>query len=285
MEPEQGDQPQQLQVNDVNIHNKNQSLAATDTGPCPICLGSFVEESYLDICFHKFCYTCILHWTKVVAAKHSRKPPSVKCPLCKVENFSIIYGYDGSSFQRQHVNQDFATSSFFSKAHRYRLQCYYTEPGLLDDKINVSQYWKSRKYLQLNRWLQSWLKREIQALTQEEDVDIITHHILGVIDSFSRRNEQVHQTKKHEAKQEEFKTLVSDAARPFLARRTDRFVNELIIFLASGLNIEAYDEVYKQHLGWNTSSVIVEDEDSESNELVPAVPYLYIFDENSSEGD
>ncbi|XP_028098965.1 uncharacterized protein LOC114298566 [Camellia sinensis] len=78
-------------------------------------------------------------------------------------------------------------------------------------------------------------------LNQEEDVEIIIQHILGVIDSF-RRNDQKSPTTA-EAKQEHFKALVSQAATPFLIRRTDRFVNEVELFLASGLNIEAYDKV------------------------------------------
>lgn len=81
----------------------------------------------------------------------------------QTDNFSLIYGYDGSSFQRHYVNQGFEdrypcllfhlpfsfvlffgavfyvplffsfflSSSFFSKAHKYRLQCYYTESGSL----------------------------------------------------------------------------------------------------------------------------------------------------------
>ncbi|KAJ6996048.1 hypothetical protein NC653_012818 [Populus alba x Populus x berolinensis] len=151
---------------DSNSNKENQSCSSSDSNPCPICLAPFLQESYLDTCFHKFCYKCILQWTKVVSRKESRRPSSVKCPLCKTDNFSLIYGYDGSSFQRHYVNQGFEDSSFFSKAHKYRLQCYYTEPGILNDAINVSRYWKLRKYLQPNRWLQSWLRREVQALLQ-----------------------------------------------------------------------------------------------------------------------
>ncbi|KAJ9131492.1 hypothetical protein P3X46_035148 [Hevea brasiliensis] len=265
--------------------NENHSSSSRDSNPCPICLGPFLQESYLDSCFHKFCYSCILNWTKVVAGKHSPAPSSVKCPLCKTENLSIIYGYDGSSFQRQYINDSFELSSFFSKAHKYRLKCYYTEPGILSNVVNILRYWKSRKYLQPNRWLQSWLRREIQALLQEEDVEIIVHHILGVVDSFLRRGDQSHQMRTPETKQVEFKNLVSDAARPFLAARTERFVNELELFLASGLNIEAYDEVYMQQLGWNTPRLTGEGADVEHSEHTPIVPYLYIFDDDSDETD
>ncbi|KAH1037599.1 hypothetical protein GYH30_056781 [Glycine max] len=148
---------------------------------CPICLGSFLQLSYLDKCFHKFCFNCILRWTKVVASKHRSPPSSVKCPLCKTENFSIIYVVDGSCFQRHYVNQDFENSFILSRAHRYRVQCYYTEQGFVDDIFNISQYWRSQKYYQPNCWLESWLRREIQALIQVEDVDIIVHHILAVV--------------------------------------------------------------------------------------------------------
>ncbi|CAL5400590.1 unnamed protein product [Camellia sinensis] len=173
-------------------------------------------------------------------------------------------------------------SAFFSEAHKYRLQCYYIEPVTLrslNDKFIVSRYWKARKYLQRNQWLQTWLRREIQALIQEEDVEIIIHHILGVIDSF-RRNDQKSPTTP-EAKQEHFKALVSQAATPFLIGRTDRFVNEVELFLASGLNIDAYDKVYMQHLGWKVSGITTEDEEGEVSGNAPSVPYLFLFDEDS----
>lgn len=88
-----------------------------------------------------------------------------------------------------------------------------------------------------------------------------------------------------EAKQGEFKTLVSNAARPFLAARTERFVNELEMFLASSFNIQAYDEVYMQQLGWNIPRVIGEAADAERGEHEPVIPYLYIFYDDSDEAD
>lgn len=38
--------------------------------------------------------------------------------------------------------------------------------GGLFDKFNVPRYWKLHKYLQPSPWLISWLRREIQAVTQ-----------------------------------------------------------------------------------------------------------------------
>lgn len=42
--------------------------------------------------------------------------------------------------------------------------------GFLDDIFNVQRYWKLRKYLQANQWLEIWLKRELQALIQVPDL-------------------------------------------------------------------------------------------------------------------
>lgn len=32
---------------------------------CAICLGQIENMSYTDSCFHKFCFTCLLEWSKV----------------------------------------------------------------------------------------------------------------------------------------------------------------------------------------------------------------------------
>ncbi|MFQ6632702.1 hypothetical protein Gotur_011390 [Gossypium turneri] len=260
--------------------------------PCPICLAPLVKESYLDACFrrflcvcvcvNKFCYNCIVQWSRVVASKSSGQSASIKCPLCKTDNFSIITGFDGTCFQRHYVDQDFGNRFTFSKAHKYRLQCYYSEPGILNDIFDVSRFWKYRKYRQSNMWLQSWLKRELQALMQEEDVDIVVHHIHGVIESFWTRIEHTRVVLKKPAEaywQDNFRIAITEAAKPFLLARTDRFVNELELFLASGLNIEAYDAVYMQRLGWNTSGSIT------TNPVQQVVPFLHIFDVGSDQDE
>ncbi|KAL7002595.1 hypothetical protein U1Q18_003747 [Sarracenia purpurea var. burkii] len=115
----------------------------------------------------------------------------------------------------------------------------------------------------------------------EKDVEIIVHHVLGVIDSL-RRNDLESPSTTHERKQENFKALVSQAARPFLTERADRFANEVELFLASELNIEAYDEVYMLHMGWKPSGMNTDDEEGEfDGHPTPLVPYLCIFDEDS----
>ncbi|KAL8211320.1 hypothetical protein R6Q57_005757 [Mikania cordata] len=256
------------------MDHKEQSSSDT----CPICLSPILEESYLDQCLHKFCYKCILKWAKFVPIWQSPQQSFVKCPLCKVKSSSVVYEYDGISFKQHRIYQNSETNNFFTKAHKYRLQCYYVESG--NSVGNISMYWKSYKYRQPNLWLYRWVSREIQALLQEKDVDIIVHHILGVIDSW-RTNEPKGCKISPELKQEEFKTIVVDAAKPFLRGRTHRFVNELEIFVASTLNIEAYDKVYVNHLGWKIPEISEDDEESE--ERCPLYPLLSFSDEDIDE--
>lgn len=116
-------------------------------------------------------------------------------------------------------------------------------------------YWKCRKYLRRNTWLESWLRREIQALTQDQDVDVIVHHIHGAIESILWRRRQQQQQQRDGAKdrtpdemRKAFRGLLGDAARPFLLGREDRFVDEVEAFLVRGLNIVAYDELCMQIL-------------------------------------
>ncbi|KAK9161247.1 hypothetical protein Syun_007588 [Stephania yunnanensis] len=261
----------------ANKKDEEGSSPSNDFDPCPICLGPFRDDAYLDRCFHKFCYSCIVSWSKFVANQHSQRQLSLKCPLCKTDNFSVVYGCNGDSFERYYLNQESSEKNFFSRDHKYRLRCYYREPGAIYEKFNIQQYWRFSRYLQPNKWLHLWLRREIQALIQEEDVEIIVHHILGVIESFAKMNETGRSKGTPETKREEFKKLVSDAARPFLVGRADRFASEIELFLSSGMNIEAYDKVYLQSLGISSG------DGAESNiqDQTPAVPYLHFFDNDS----
>uniref|UniRef100_A0A3B5M4K7 E3 ubiquitin-protein ligase Topors n=1 Tax=Xiphophorus couchianus TaxID=32473 RepID=A0A3B5M4K7_9TELE len=56
------------------------SAEVSPDSKCPICLDVFHNMSYLDRCLHKFCFRCILEWSK-------NKP---ECPLCK-QPFRSIY--------------------------------------------------------------------------------------------------------------------------------------------------------------------------------------------------
>ncbi|XP_015240358.1 PREDICTED: E3 ubiquitin-protein ligase Topors-like [Cyprinodon variegatus] len=82
---------------------KTMSAEVSPDSKCPICLDAFHNMSYLDRCLHKFCFRCILEWSK-------NKP---ECPLCK-QPFSSIYHSIKSDqdFQKYELKQQVDNSSF-----------------------------------------------------------------------------------------------------------------------------------------------------------------------------
>eukprot|EP00116_Pleurobrachia_bachei_P000488 sb/3460750/ len=54
---------------------------SSDKDSCSICLGAFTNRSFINECFHAFCYYCILQWSEVAQT----------CPLCKKSFTKIIH--------------------------------------------------------------------------------------------------------------------------------------------------------------------------------------------------
>ena len=48
---------------------KNEERCKSPDPTCAICLGQIENMSYTDSCLHKFCFTCLLEWSKV---RHKR---------------------------------------------------------------------------------------------------------------------------------------------------------------------------------------------------------------------
>ncbi|CAN6303074.1 unnamed protein product [Urochloa humidicola] len=252
------------------------SKAAVSTAvcPCPICLEAFKDEAYLDTCFHSFCYKCICQWVRVVASKHEEPLSSVRCPVCKTKNLSVIHAFDGESFERWYINQE-PRKRRFSDAHELVSQ-FYNMREITSNISGVQQYWEQQKYLRKKIWLETWLRREIQALTRDENVDAIVYHIHGVIASFMKRLEKEHTSRRisPEKRREEFRTLLSDVARPFLLGRTERFVTEVELFLASNLNMEAYNKLRVQRFR-ESSSHLAREQDALPHDRSLEEHYLY----------
>lgn len=63
---------------------------------CAICLGRCVNKCFTDNCMHKFCFSCLMEWSKIKA----------ECPLCKKPFRSIIHNVKSlSQFDEYIVNQ------------------------------------------------------------------------------------------------------------------------------------------------------------------------------------
>ncbi|KAJ0981549.1 hypothetical protein J5N97_009804 [Dioscorea zingiberensis] len=257
------------------------STTKSELDPCPICLNPVEQVAYLDRCFHVFCYSCISYWSRLVMGKQLLS--SFKCPLCKTENFSIIHGYTGYSFQQDYVNKH-NKQSYLSDTHQFRLKFYNTCSRMKNGLFNVQQYWKCHRYLRKNIWLKAWLRREIQALSQEAEVDIVMHHIHGMVESFIKSKEKEGRKCTPEQNCNAFRHLLLDAGRPFLQGQTEQFVNELEQFLASGLNIEAYDEACMKHFTMS-SSCETKENDNEVGSLSSVDPYFLLMIEDSNDAE
>ncbi|KAJ6832052.1 tripartite motif-containing protein 40-like [Iris pallida] len=119
-------------------------MASTDHDPCPICLEPITQEAYLDHCFHAFCYPCILYWSRVLTKKQSQTLSSIKCPLCKTDNLSIVHGFNGEFFQQHYISKGLAKSWWFSSAHGFRLQWYGSDVQISKSLFDVHRFWKHR---------------------------------------------------------------------------------------------------------------------------------------------
>lgn len=83
--------------------SKAMSAEVSPDSKCPICLDKFNNISHLDRCLHKFCFRCILEWSKNKA----------ECPLCK-QPFNSIYHTIKSDqdFQKYEIKQRVENPSF-----------------------------------------------------------------------------------------------------------------------------------------------------------------------------
>lgn len=211
---------------------------------CSICMEPVDGEAYLDQCFHRFCYHCILQWAEVHSNQRCNSQPGLLCPLCKVKNSSIIHNFVGSTFQRHYISKLLEKRFVMSEAHYRRLQIYSEPPDVACSNMNALEHWNKYGNLQSNHWLQCWIRRELQSLMQEEDVDIVMHHTLGILESFHKRTnaENKHSTTGLKSGRAQWKSLVSNALSPFIFENSVRFADELEAFLVSGLDIATYDE-------------------------------------------
>lgn len=79
------------------------SAEASPDSKCPICLDIFHNISYVNRCLHKFCFRCILEWSKNKA----------ECPLCKQPFNSIYHSIKSDDdFQKYELKQRVENASF-----------------------------------------------------------------------------------------------------------------------------------------------------------------------------
>lgn len=212
---------------------------------CPICLETVTGEAFLDQCFHRFCYHCILQWSEMVLAASSAKTgnnpkhpvPPLECPLCKTHYTSIVHDLvSGSKFQRDFLLAPDGRQFRLLEAHRRRLAVY-QKPGAPTTDMDPT-----RTVMKANKWLPCWVRRELEALMQDDDVAMVTHHVVGVVESLQKRSRGSMFRPDTNATWKNWCSAVAAAVRPFVFEDAETFAVELWKFLDAGMDIAFYDQ-------------------------------------------
>jgi len=226
---------------------------------CPICLCACENAALLDKCFHKFCFLCILQWIKV--GSEPRCPLCkqefasllyhIKSDLEYLRYFvkekktaSIQGGMYRANFENQY-NSKFGKKSKDeiqrapnSAMHSLRKSVYMRGlnakpanatlspaakvPFIKKFSLHAFQsngpYWNSK--------LRPWIKRELQALLEEEDVELLVEFVMSLLGQL-------------EITSKEF----LDQLKDILFEHSDTFVNELLCFANAPYEMNTYDRL------------------------------------------
>ncbi|EEC16354.1 conserved hypothetical protein, partial [Ixodes scapularis] len=221
---------------------------------CAICLGKPENKSFTDSCFHTFCFSCLLEWSKVKA----------ECPLCKQRFKSIVHNvrsfddYDqyfvssnngsGNNGNRGAASAAAAAAAASRRAVRQRRTAPRTVPLLTSSTERRSLY-------DLNLWVRlgrrrsgaqvhpshyrdnharthrliPWLNRELIALLgggngAESQVAFVMELVLALVTRYPVCSPEF-----------------VEHVRPFFGQNTPHFVHEFHAFAASPHDMVTYD--------------------------------------------
>ncbi|XP_007433431.1 E3 ubiquitin-protein ligase Topors [Python bivittatus] len=97
----------------TNRPHQTMPAEASPDSKCPICLDKFENVAYLDRCWHRFCFRCVLEWSKNKA----------ECPLCKQPFHSIVHSMRSEDDFKVYTVRPSETESFANpngRRFRYR---------------------------------------------------------------------------------------------------------------------------------------------------------------------
>ncbi|KAL1923408.1 uncharacterized protein VTP21DRAFT_8388 [Calcarisporiella thermophila] len=222
---------------------------------CSICLQIYQDKSLLNSCFHAFCFACILQWIE-----YARR---ARCPLCVQPFEYILHDVKSELDYKKYWVPEFKTESELRqpidrsrRPNQYRrFQRRWQEPieerqlsktqqeaverrryiyrhKLFAMHIGSNRYSKYREvsptyfssHPEAIRRLVPWIRRDLQAILEEENAEIVREYVIAVLKTHDLRTESA-----------------LELLRPFLEPYTEHFVHELVAFARSPLEIRAYD--------------------------------------------
>uniref|UniRef100_A0A8C7YDN2 E3 ubiquitin-protein ligase Topors n=1 Tax=Oryzias sinensis TaxID=183150 RepID=A0A8C7YDN2_9TELE len=266
-----------LQHAQKNGRRKTSEVMSVEVSPdskCPICLDGFHNVSYLDRCLHKFCFRCILEWSKNKA----------ECPLCK-QPFNTIYHSIKSEqdFQKYELKQQVENSSFGTSPP--------PDNGVMFEASAHPPFQRQDRYI---RRMMARLAARRRAESEGRTVNNVREQemvnfrrelyrqgvrVRNVRDGGRSRDTSAEFYRRNPAclhrlvpwLKRELTVLYGahgslEELRPFLQARTEHFLHEFISFAKSPFNMEGYD----QHAVYDCPAPS-SNEDSNSNSSVIAI--------------
>nr|CAG8460116.1 10590_t:CDS:1 [Entrophospora candida] len=239
---------------------------------CSICLHQYQDQSYLNYCYHTFCYSCISQWIKTIAKK-TKKP---YCPLCKNKIKYIIHNIDEAkgSFLKYYLENDYGeryghgnnvnnnggefkitekdkmmitkkrkkwiqeissnNNNLSSNNNKHqRLEVYLKD--LSPNNLEILKSKKSKKS-RINetdlKRIKPFITRDLKVILSDMYDEIIEEHVQSILTMYYFNGSK---TEKE----------VIDLLKPWLKgeKITQKFLSELNEFLNSDWNIEKWDEL------------------------------------------
>ncbi|OQR90613.1 cleavage induced hypothetical protein [Thraustotheca clavata] len=197
-------------------------------GHCPVCLKELVDAVLIEDCLHEFCKSCILQWVEHLRVRNA----PVRCPLCRV------------SFHRLFLNvcsaDDYDVLDILKAPSSPRTMISHQRSLIYRrSSLNNVQDHLWPVIYKTNEQASSWIKRELQMLLGDS-TDIML--LYQLITSYLNEIRLESRNNKRKNSQHGYLRLIAAIAQ-FLHRDTSVFVVELSKFMASRLNMTAYDEI------------------------------------------
>src|SRR3990167_5477816 len=195
----------------------NKGIQSIGNSQCTICLEELQNCTVLMPCYHHFCFVCINQWYEI----------NPSCPLCKEPIDKFIYDIlSDSEFKWYSPAEGGNLFKPLTKEHERRKRIY------IRKLVPIIKSENSRKntILTHNLWenkIEAWVERELQVITDQEDVHLLLLHTKNILFKFAGNLEAP--------------GLLNELSG-YLFGYAPVFIQELLYFMGASLNMQTYDK-------------------------------------------
>jgi len=175
--------------------------------------------------------------------------------LCKKTFDSLIYDVKSNvEFKRYWLKEknDFTSNVPFTTSHSLRRAIYLRGLKAIPVKVKSSKLFSKAEFLKDPKYweikLSGWIRRELQALLEEDDVELLQLLVLSLL-------------KEHEINSQE----TVNQLKEWLFENAEVFIFELSQFANSPFNMDAYDKAVRYDYSNATSSIRTQSKEGEND--------------------